>query len=84
MPQIAEILTLPDGRLAVVIPTPTEDEGSITLWTGEEREREIRSAVMAEREECAEIAEARASEGEHGTWQAQEGLIIAAAIRERV
>jgi hypothetical protein len=39
--------------------------------------------VAAEREACAKIAADRAEEGEHGTWQAQEGLIIAAAIRAR-
>lgn len=33
-------------------------------------------------EEAAKIAEARAAEGEYGTWQGQEGKIIAAAIRE--
>jgi hypothetical protein len=34
-----------------------------------------------EREACAKIAENRAAKGEYGTWQAQEGLIIATAIR---
>jgi hypothetical protein len=36
-----------------------------------------------EREACAKIAENRAAKGEYGTWQAQEGLIIATAIRAR-
>ncbi len=39
--------------------------------------------ALAEREACAKIAEQRAQDGEYGTWQGQEGLIIAAAIRER-
>lgn len=42
-----------------------------------------RTMVEAEREACAKIAEQRAQDGEYGTWQGQEGLIIAAAIRER-
>ena len=41
------------------------------------------AAVAAEREACANIAEDRANDGEIGTWQAQEGLIIAADIRAR-
>jgi hypothetical protein len=43
----------------------------------------VRLAERREREACAKIAENRAEEGECGTWQAQEGLIIAAAIRAR-
>jgi len=44
----------------------------------------IMEAVAAdEREACAKIAEERAKVGEHGTWQAQEGLIIAQLIRSR-
>jgi hypothetical protein len=42
-----------------------------------------RVGAREEREACAKIAENRAEEGECGTWQAQEGLIIAAAIRAR-
>jgi hypothetical protein len=41
------------------------------------------AAVAAEREACAKIAEARTKDAEYGTWQAQEGLIIAADIRAR-
>lgn len=40
-------------------------------------------AVKAEREACAKIADARAVDGGYGTWQAQEGKIIAHAIRNR-
>lgn len=43
----------------------------------------IDKAIAAEREACAKIAEARAKDAEHGTWQAQEGLLIAADIRAR-
>lgn len=43
----------------------------------------LEAAENREREACAKIAETRAAEGEHGTWQGQEGLIIAAEIRAR-
>lgn len=43
----------------------------------------VADAVKAEREACAKIAEARAAEGERHTWQAQEGVFIAADIRAR-
>lgn len=43
----------------------------------------LRAALAAEREECAKVAEARTHDAEYGTWQAQEGLIIAADIRSR-
>ena len=44
----------------------------------------IREALEAEREACALIAEARTATAELGTWQAQEGLLIAHDIRARV
>lgn len=47
------------------------------------RAMEFENALAAEREECAKVADERAADGEFGTWQAQEGLIIAAAIRSR-
>jgi hypothetical protein len=46
-------------------------------------EEDLQAAVKAEREACAKIAEARAAEGERHTWQAQEGVFIAADIRAR-
>lgn len=56
---------------------PSEDEISEALRAA------ARRAQIDEREACAKLAEDRASTGEHGTWQAQEGLIIAAEIRAR-
>lgn len=46
------------------------------------RARELAAARNAALEEAAKVAEARVEDAEYGTWQAQEGLIIAAAIRE--
>lgn len=43
----------------------------------------VSDLVGVEREACAKIADDRASTGEFGTWQAQEGLIIADEIRAR-
>ena len=43
----------------------------------------VDAAVAAEREACAKIADDRVKDGEVGTWQGQEGLIIAADIRAR-
>jgi predicted ATP-dependent protease len=45
--------------------------------------RFVKNEIAAEREACAKIAEARAKDAESGTWQAQEGLLIAADIRAR-
>jgi hypothetical protein len=55
MPKIAELMELPDGRLGVALNMPDTDEGELTIWTGPERDRAIRSAVLAEREACAEL-----------------------------
>ena len=46
------------------------------------RTGELAAARSAALEEAAKVAEARTKDAEHGRWQAQEGLIIAAAIRE--
>lgn len=54
--------------------------GNPLLWSSV---RGILAVVKMEREACAKIAEARASEGETGTWQANEGLVIASYIRKR-
>jgi hypothetical protein len=43
----------------------------------------VGNEIRAEREACAKVAEARAKDAESGTWQAQEGLLIAADIRAR-
>ena len=59
MPRIAEIVRLPDGRMAAVFEV-LANEGAISLWTHEESERAIASAVAIEREECAKIAEQEA------------------------
>lgn len=55
-----------------------------TFWTARGLLEKYEEAIIAaEREACAKIAEARAKDAEHGTWQAQEGLLIAADIRAR-
>ncbi len=62
MPKIAKIMELPDGRLGVALNMPDTDEGELTIWTAAERDRAIRSAILAEREACAEIADALAND----------------------
>jgi hypothetical protein len=52
MPRILEMKEV-DGKLAVFLDMPTDDEGSVTLWTNAER----LAALKAERDACAEIAE---------------------------
>ena len=56
MPKIAKLMELPDGRLGITLDMPDTDEGELTIWTAAERDRAIRSAVLAEREECAKLA----------------------------
>jgi hypothetical protein len=56
MPKIAALMELPDGRIGVALDRPQTDEGAVTIWTEAERAREIRLAVLAEREACAEAA----------------------------
>jgi hypothetical protein len=57
MPRIAEIVTLPDGRLAVVLEIEG-DQGSLTIWSGAEVEDCKRRSASEEREECALVADA--------------------------
>jgi hypothetical protein len=52
--------------------------GNHKTWLNEAW-KQGRSAAL---EEAAKVAEARVEDAEYGTWQAQEGLIIAAAIRK--
>jgi hypothetical protein len=44
----------------------------------------IKGVRNTEREACARVADKRAATGEYGTWQAQEGKIIADEIRNRI
>lgn len=89
MPKIVEIIDLPNGKVGVALDMPTEDEGSVTLWTEAEKRREIQLAVDAaveeEREACATIAEAGTPEQDwHPTSiMGQHGKKIAALIRDR-
>jgi hypothetical protein len=57
MPKIAEMMTLPDGRLAVVLEPFAEDDGSVSIWTDHESREAIRRAQASEREACALIAD---------------------------
>lgn len=57
MPKIAEFAQLPDGRMAVVLDTPTTDEGSVTIWTEAEKDRHAHLTRVDEREACAQVAE---------------------------
>jgi hypothetical protein len=59
MPKIAEFAALADGRMAVVLEPFPSDEGSITLWTGPEREREINRAVEDAVEDAVAAERAR-------------------------
>jgi hypothetical protein len=66
MPRILEMRVI-DGKLAVFLDMPTEDEGSVSLWTDGEHE----AALRAEREACASLADElgakrRAMEAERG------------------
>ena len=51
MPRILELKEI-DGRLAVFLERPAEDEGSVTLWT--EAEKDAARKALIER--CATIA----------------------------
>ena len=55
MPKIAEIKEIKGGTWVRV--EIEGDEGSITLWTEEEKAAAIRAAVEAGREACAKIAD---------------------------
>lgn len=91
MPKIAEFAQLPDGRMAVVLETPTTDEGSITIWSEEEVERVKAVAAADEREECAKVAEQFtqtahvAHDMKQGSFPQQSPMQVAigAAIRAR-
>lgn len=52
MPRVLEMREI-DGKLAVFLDMPTEDEGSVSLWTEAEKD----AALRGEREACAMIAE---------------------------
>jgi hypothetical protein len=60
MPRILELVPLPDGRLGVVLDVPAtgNDPDSVSLWTAEERDRAIASAVAVERVAILELVEA--------------------------
>jgi hypothetical protein len=85
VPRILDLIQMPDGRIGVVLDAPTDDEGNVTLWTSEERNREIKDAVMDEREACALIAEGRTTheESEWGGGVDAASRDIAHAIRAR-
>lgn len=84
MPRIAEIVTLPDGRPAVVLEL-VGDEGSLTIWSAAEVEACKRAAAALEREDCAKIAD---DEQEYYDSRCYDGICelgsrISDAIRNR-
>ena len=54
MPQIAEMITLADGRPAVVLAPVSDDEGAVTIWTEAEKQRKFAAIKELAREECAQ------------------------------
>lgn len=74
MPRIVELKEV-DGKLAVLLDMPTDDEGTVTIWTEDEKQAAFASIRKVERETCAQIAETTPP----GTLSD----IIAKAIREQ-
>jgi hypothetical protein len=60
MPRILELVPMPDGRLGVLLDVPTTGNhpNSVSLWTAEERDQAIGSAIAAERVAILELVEA--------------------------
>ena len=86
MPRIATAVPTGGGMVGAVIDADElPDEGSITLWTEEERDKFERSVSAAECEACAKIVDEQ-SEMED-TWGYSERAdvfrTVAAAIRAR-
>jgi hypothetical protein len=66
-----------------VIPKVTAELGPMSLWSKEGLEREIRKAIEAEREACAEICDAEQKKNEDkGQWM-WEAKKCGIAIRAR-
>ena len=56
MPRILNLVPTLDGKICVVLDLPTDtDVGSVTIWTEPERERAMKAAIVAEREECCAL-----------------------------
>ena len=89
MPRILDLIKMEDGRLGVVLDIPAKEnhDGSVTLYTEEERIHVIRTAIKVEREACAKVADdcaRRAFSGPHGSDVAGVAAEhIAASIRKR-
>jgi hypothetical protein len=60
MSRILELVPMPDDRFGVVLDVPPtgNDPDSVSVWTAEERDRAIASAVAAERVPILELVEA--------------------------
>jgi hypothetical protein len=47
MPRVLELVSMPDGRVGIILDVPPDAGNSITLWTEAEREVHLREAAKA-------------------------------------